>query len=409
MIKVANSVNYALNRPASTIWDTQNERVAMPVIESQNYRMMESCKRTQLTFELQYKLGRILGEGGFGRVYAGIRLADNLPVAIKHISKNKVPSWGEIGGHKVPQEIVCLKKLAPIKGVIRLIDWFELSDCFLIVMEKPEGAIDLFDFISDQKGLTEQLARRFFRQIVNITEQCHAAGIIHRDIKDENLLVTTDRNGQKNLTLIDFGSAAPFRPGIYTDFEGTRQYSPPEWIMENQYPGVPATVWSLGILLFDMVCGDIPFEYDAQIIAGRLYFRPFVSEHCRNLIKWMLKPRACDRPSLKQVLQHPWFTTANEFRMPNTPVVVTSTTTATPTIPIPTPINHINHIVERQNLTNTDSSSTSSISSLSSSCSSTSSTSSSGSSSSTISSCSTSSDDRDNYSSCTESQASDEF
>ena len=92
-------------------------------------------------------------------------------------------------------------------------------------MERPEGAKDLFDFISDEKLLQEPLARRFFRQIVNITQDCHAEGIIHRDIKDENLLVTTDRHGRKNLTLIDFGSGARLRPGVYTDFEGDYYYS----------------------------------------------------------------------------------------------------------------------------------------------------------------------------------------
>ena len=91
-------------------------------------------------------------------------------------------------------------------------------------MEKPEGAIDLFDYITNQRYLSESLARRFFRQVVKITQDCHEEGIIHRDIKDENLLVTTDRHGRKNLTLIDFGSGARLRPGVYTDFEGDYYY-----------------------------------------------------------------------------------------------------------------------------------------------------------------------------------------
>ncbi|KAK8381012.1 hypothetical protein O3P69_008141 [Scylla paramamosain] len=213
----------------------------------------------------------------------------------------------QINGEKVPLEICLLRKAAHIPGVIKLIAYFELADCFIIVMERPEAVKDLFDYITERKAVPEPEARYLFRQVVDIVRQCHAAGVIHRDIKDENLLITTDRQGRKVLKLIDFGSGAFLKDHIYTDFDGgTKVYAPPEWLQHNQYLAGPATVWSLGILLYDMVCGDIPFAQDFQILAARVTFRIPISEDCMDLIRLCLSHQPEDRPTLEQILQHPW-------------------------------------------------------------------------------------------------------
>jgi len=263
-----------------------------------------SSKR-HMTFEQAYKVGKVLGKGGFGTVYMGMRVRDGKVVAIKHVARSKVTEWAELSGRKVPLELKLLSTVQNVDGVIKLLDFFERNDSFIYIMEKPRETKDLFDFITENKSLEETLAKKFFRQVVETVTACHDAGVIHRDIKDENLLVdlTTGK-----LKLIDFGSGAVLKPDHehYTDFDGTRVYAPPEWIRCSQYRAEPLTVWSLGILLFDMVCGDIPFEADEAICKAQLNFTRTVTAECEDLIRACLKIRPQDRPSLSAIMSHPW-------------------------------------------------------------------------------------------------------
>uniref|UniRef100_A0A8C7ZVZ4 non-specific serine/threonine protein kinase n=1 Tax=Oryzias sinensis TaxID=183150 RepID=A0A8C7ZVZ4_9TELE len=236
-------------------------------------------------------------------------------VAIKQIPIDRVQQWARLPGEfrSVPMEIALLQRLSDGEGhsgIVRMLDWFEVEGRgFMLVMERPPQCQDLFDFITERGALPEHLARRFLRRIVEALQFTHAHAVVHRDIKDENIVVDTRTLEVK---IVDFGSGALLKETPYCEFEGTRVYSPPEWIESRSYEAVPLTVWSLGVLLFDMVCGDIPFEQDREIVKATPIFTRRVSKDCRALVRWCLSYQPEERPSLEEMLSHPWMQRGDE-------------------------------------------------------------------------------------------------
>lgn len=152
-----------------------------------------------------------------------------MQVAIKSVSKNRplvvIPSNNSNEEERlIPLETALMMETIHIPGVIRLIDFYELPDCYMIVMERlgtSTSCKDLFDFISDSGPIKEDLARFIFQQIIDTVIQVKAAGVIHRDIKDENILIDTRTLRVK---LIDFGSGGRHHEEVYSDFDGNKVF-----------------------------------------------------------------------------------------------------------------------------------------------------------------------------------------
>ena len=174
-----------------------------------------------------YVIKGILGKGGFGVVYFGIRVHDGLLVAIKEVPINKVLEWSNLGDRSVPLELKLLYSCQSVSGVVRLIDFCQRGEYFLYIMEYSPQCKDLFDFISQKGALEENFARELFKQVVDIVIECYEHGVVHRDIKDENLIIDTNTG---NLKLIDFGSGAFVKNEPFTDYDGTKLFD----VIENE-------------------------------------------------------------------------------------------------------------------------------------------------------------------------------
>ena len=262
---------------------------------------MENCAEhpeSQSTLEKQYTLKQFLGKGGFGTVHLAQRKTDNLMVAVKEIRKKSTLQ------KILPTEVVVMQELKNVKGVIKILDFIDSKQNYYIIMEHF-NCKDMFDYVSEKGPLKEDLARHFFKQVLDTICICHKRGILHRDIKDENLLVNVDT---LEIKLIDFGLSTYLHSGRYKEFGGTMVYAPPEWFTNRRYTGDGITVWSLGTLLYTMLYAFNPYRNPQEIVEAKLrwFFHPEISTKAKNLISLCLKPDQDTRISLEKVSTHPW-------------------------------------------------------------------------------------------------------
>ncbi|CAH3021132.1 unnamed protein product [Porites evermanni] len=245
-----------------------------------------------------YHMEYELGEGGFGRVIAATRKADNVPVAIKFVDKRSVNDFKEVNGEKIPAEVYWMIKVQH-RHVIKIYDFFSMGNYFAYVMERPGNCQDLGSILFD-RTMTEKEARRYFAQIIEANIKCEENRFIQRDLKPENVLVDLDADEVK---LIDFGLASEIQYEPYNVFRGTRVYMAPEYFRFGWYDGCQATVWALGMILVGMLSPYMAFSKPEQAYGRPPRIPRHLSPEAKNLISSLLNVV----PMNRQILNHPWF------------------------------------------------------------------------------------------------------
>ncbi|XP_077048646.1 serine/threonine-protein kinase pim-1-like [Agelaius phoeniceus] len=253
--------------------------------EAPEWKVTSSPGTAHEALQERYRLGSLLGRGGFGSVFAATRLSDGAPVAIKRVPRNRVRHWGELpDGSRAPLEIVLQAKVSTgFPGVVQLLEWFELPNHIVMVLERPERCQDLHRVIRARRFVPEEVARELFRQVLEAVWHCTSCGVLHRDIKPENIVLDLATGQAK---LIDFGCGTYLQETVYTHFAGTPSYSPPEWTHFGWYHGEAATIWSLGILLHQMVCGEHPFRRGRNLSWGQLPLPQGLSQGHSAEVEW---------------------------------------------------------------------------------------------------------------------------
>ncbi|KAK0595340.1 hypothetical protein LWI29_005755 [Acer saccharum] len=203
----------------------------------------------------KYETGRLLGQGTFAKVYYARSIRTNQSVAIKVIDKEKIMRVGLID--QIKREISVMR-IVRHPNVVQLYEVMATKSKIYFIMEYAKGG-ELFNKVAKGR-LKEDVARRYFQQLIDAVDFCHSRGVYHRDIKPENLLL--DEN--ENLKISDFGLSAladcKRQDGLLHTTCGTPAYVAPEVINRKGYAGEKADIWSCGVVLFVLLAGYLPFH-----------------------------------------------------------------------------------------------------------------------------------------------------
>ncbi|XP_069721300.1 PAS domain-containing serine/threonine-protein kinase isoform X2 [Phaenicophaeus curvirostris] len=266
---------------------------------------LEGLRACEGEYANNYSTLSLIGKGSFGFVWTARGKKDHQEVVVKFIWKERVLEncWVDVPGlGRVTQEIAILSKLQH-PNIIKVLDVFENEQFFQLVMEKHGSGLDLFTFIDKQPNLDEPLASYIFRQLVSAVGYLHCRNILHRDIKDENIVIAEDFT----IKLVDFGSAAFLEPGkLFYTFCGTIEYCSPEVLSGKPYHGPELEMWSLGVTLYTLVFGENPFCELEEAMAAVLSPPWPVSKDLMDLMAGLLHPVPEQRTTLVMLVRDRW-------------------------------------------------------------------------------------------------------
>lgn len=252
----------------------------------------------------KYKLLKTIGKGNFAKVKLAKHVPTGKEVAIKIIDKTQL-NPGSL--QKLFREVRIMKMLDH-PNIVKLFQVIETDKTLYLVMEYASGG-EVFDYLVLHGRMKEKEARAKFRQIVSAVQYCHQKKIIHRDLKAENLLL----DSEMNIKIADFGFSNEFTPGNKLDtFCGSPPYAAPELFQGKKYDGPEVDVWSLGVILYTLVSGSLPFdgstlrELRERVLRGKYRIPFYMSTDCENLLKKFLVLNPAKRASLETIMKDKW-------------------------------------------------------------------------------------------------------
>ncbi|XP_056322902.1 serine/threonine-protein kinase pim-2-like isoform X2 [Danio aesculapii] len=278
-----------------------------------------------LGFDLShFEVGDLIGEGTFAKVYVASHKRDKSEkVALKWIKKRKQDRYLNIDGHSTPvlAEVAMMLRLmnAPqCPNIIGLHDWVENKNNVILSLEYAESCQTLYEYIRETKDIGENQALQLMQQFIRAVMFCAERGVFHGDIHTANILVTKP---QLELKLIDFGCAQQIthKPFSSSKYQGARYYTPPEVLQCRAFHANPAYVWTIGIVMYEILHRRMAFYTRQSIISGCIQIHPRLSSECRNLISKCLIRNPVKRLQLHQVEKHWWFnpTSPNPVQQPD--------------------------------------------------------------------------------------------
>eukprot|EP00041_Stephanoeca_diplocostata_P008445 m.125457 g.125457 ORF g.125457 m.125457 type:complete len:342 (+) comp17326_c0_seq1:149-1174(+) len=280
---------------------------------------IKPAAKAQKKWKLEdFEIGKPLGRGKFGNVYLAREKKTKFIVALKVLFKSQLQKSNV--EHQLRREIENQSHLRH-PNILRLYAYFyDDTRVYLILEYAPKG--ELYKELQSKGKFDEALTANYITQLSEALQYCHARHVIHRDIKPENLLLGL--KGQ--LKIADFGWSVHAPSSRRTTLCGTLDYLPPEMI-EGKEHDEKVDLWSLGVLCYEFLVGEPPFEAEGHKATYRriakvdLQFPDFVSPGARKFIGKLLRHNPSDRAPLSEILKDAWLTEHTEkFKAQNTAV-----------------------------------------------------------------------------------------
>ncbi|GAA5830896.1 hypothetical protein JCM5353_002641 [Sporobolomyces roseus] len=258
-----------------------------------------------------YTLGKIIGQGTFGKVRLGVHRLTGTRVAIKQVSKSLPSNTSDPSSplSLLTREIHHHRRLRH-PHVLSLYELIATESSIYLVSELCAGG-ELFDYLVEKGRLSISETRTIFGELVVGIGYLHGEGVVHRDLKLENVLL----DERCRVKIADLGFGREFERGKWMDtWVGTLGYCAPEVVSGKKYLGEEVDIWSLGVIFYALVTGSLPFDDDDEGIMKEMILKceyeipTWLDEDAADLIRNILVLDPLRRFSLKQILSHAFFT-----------------------------------------------------------------------------------------------------